>query len=795
MKRIYIFLTTLLWVSISTAQPLMELRIDSPSSIQGTYVVRHAAFGYDCEKMISGALAFIDDGTSNPTEGCSPAQNDLTGKIAMIDRGSCNFSLKAWNAQEAGAVAVIICNSKPTANFLMTPGLHGDEIDVHTVLMSLEDCNTIRAAVPGATATLKMVEAEEDLLPVVWSEDFNDGMDGWLTTTQNNEDENFFWSDTGFTTWTGYTVKMGLPNSYCTGAVGFPSGWYQTGKTGIDTLAAPGPPYPDYSAELISPIIDLSGESNLLSLKFDQKIRRLNANSGSVFTYVAYSIDGGENYSDPIPINEDVETFVIVDNTVKVNLSAINGHSEVRIKFMYEMDYYYWIIDNVRIVQREDNNLEVTSFYGISPYTQIPESQVFPINFVGDIRNTGAQDQTNIVFDIDISKDGNQLLYEKKDFSVIQPDSSKENLIFEKSFTPSEKGLYTGTYNVSASEVDFDVSDNKKVFNFEVTDSIFAKETGSTRGLAPVARLWTNGNPHSWAIGNVFHIVNNQTAMGEPIVCKSISVGISNPSKLGGQSLIVLLYKWDDSDHNGDANPGELTEVGIGAYDLTGEEDNDEIIEFVLEDSEEDDNELVNLEANQDYIAVLQYTDETPEITTDNLLISASEAYNYRAQIFLNTPDDIAVESSETSESKGFGVGEPRYGTVVAVLNNTSETFIDLDYRTNFFRMYITPVIRMKIVPQSNILSNIELSNENKMTIYPNPASDDIQVHIDLTQSVEDAQLDIVDLSGKVLLTNHLSKIKSRDLGINVSKLPEGVYHLQLTTESGRKSVKFVVIR
>lgn len=47
--------------------------------------------------------------------GCSPATNNLTGKIALVRRGTCNFSLKVYNAQKAGAVAVIIINHYATA--------------------------------------------------------------------------------------------------------------------------------------------------------------------------------------------------------------------------------------------------------------------------------------------------------------------------------------------------------------------------------------------------------------------------------------------------------------------------------------------------------------------------------------------------------------------------------------------------------------------------------------------------------------------------------------------------------
>jgi hypothetical protein len=42
--------------------------------------------------------------------GCETITTDLTGKMALIRRGVCGFSLKAYNAQQAGAIGCIIVN-------------------------------------------------------------------------------------------------------------------------------------------------------------------------------------------------------------------------------------------------------------------------------------------------------------------------------------------------------------------------------------------------------------------------------------------------------------------------------------------------------------------------------------------------------------------------------------------------------------------------------------------------------------------------------------------------------------
>ena len=64
---------------------------------------------------------FVEDGTAginpqgNPIsqEGCFPLINDLTGKIAVVWRNTCQFGEKILNAEKAGAVGVIIINREP----------------------------------------------------------------------------------------------------------------------------------------------------------------------------------------------------------------------------------------------------------------------------------------------------------------------------------------------------------------------------------------------------------------------------------------------------------------------------------------------------------------------------------------------------------------------------------------------------------------------------------------------------------------------------------------------------------
>lgn len=46
-----------------------------------------------------------------PFNACDAIAMDLSGKVALVQRGECNFVQKVWNAQRANATAVIVIDS------------------------------------------------------------------------------------------------------------------------------------------------------------------------------------------------------------------------------------------------------------------------------------------------------------------------------------------------------------------------------------------------------------------------------------------------------------------------------------------------------------------------------------------------------------------------------------------------------------------------------------------------------------------------------------------------------------
>ena len=69
--------------------------------------------------------------------------NDLTGKIALVSRGTCEFGMKSLNAQNAGAEAVIIYNNVGGI-VNMAAGAVGADVTIPSVFMGKLDGELLR---------------------------------------------------------------------------------------------------------------------------------------------------------------------------------------------------------------------------------------------------------------------------------------------------------------------------------------------------------------------------------------------------------------------------------------------------------------------------------------------------------------------------------------------------------------------------------------------------------------------------------------------------------------------------
>ena len=131
--------------------PLPLLRVNAPGGIAGDYTIGQAAFGPALTTGgLTGDVVLADDATGTTSDACEPIVNGaaMTGKIALVDRGTCTFVVKVKGCQNAGAIAVIVADN---AAGCPPPDLGGGDpsITIPSVRVTQADGITLKAAIAG----------------------------------------------------------------------------------------------------------------------------------------------------------------------------------------------------------------------------------------------------------------------------------------------------------------------------------------------------------------------------------------------------------------------------------------------------------------------------------------------------------------------------------------------------------------------------------------------------------------------------------------------------------------------
>jgi len=137
----------------------LALVISGAASAAGSYHAISApeATAKQWTAGVSAKLVYMD-----PHEGCTAPVNaaELAGNIALVDRGTCEFSAKIMAAKNAGAIACIIVNNRPVGHaegiwpIAVGVGTAGYQ-DLPTVMISMPDGDKIKTGLAsGLTATI-----------------------------------------------------------------------------------------------------------------------------------------------------------------------------------------------------------------------------------------------------------------------------------------------------------------------------------------------------------------------------------------------------------------------------------------------------------------------------------------------------------------------------------------------------------------------------------------------------------------------------------------------------------------
>ena len=131
-------------------QSASDITVNSPAGIAGNYQsFPTTAFGPTITATLTADLILANDPTGVATEACNAFGATVTGKIAVIRRGNCNFTDKVKNAQNSGAIGVIMMNNVDGAPVPM--GGTDSTITISSVMISKADGDILETALNAGT--------------------------------------------------------------------------------------------------------------------------------------------------------------------------------------------------------------------------------------------------------------------------------------------------------------------------------------------------------------------------------------------------------------------------------------------------------------------------------------------------------------------------------------------------------------------------------------------------------------------------------------------------------------------
>jgi extracellular elastinolytic metalloproteinase len=137
-----------------TGKGTVQVHVNAPAP--ATYPGAPALFGPALTAAgITGDVVIVDDATGTTSDACEEITNNVSGKIALIDRGTCTFAVKVKNAQKKGAAAAVVANIENDSIFTM--GGADATINISSVLIGKTDSIALKASLPdNANATARL---------------------------------------------------------------------------------------------------------------------------------------------------------------------------------------------------------------------------------------------------------------------------------------------------------------------------------------------------------------------------------------------------------------------------------------------------------------------------------------------------------------------------------------------------------------------------------------------------------------------------------------------------------------
>ncbi len=633
-----------------------------------------------------------------------------------------------------------------------------------------QGATAIKCSTPAPVQKSSALPADE----VIWGDnpgegDFDGGLNNWTIEAVSDTTGLWYW-DEDATVVGGFFDQTTLASATAANGVMAFNADYETTTGDPDNL--PDPPYPVHVGDLISPTIDLTNAVDPQVL-FTQAFRGFTGDGGLTErgALFAYSTDDGATWSDFQAINDNLGLREYSDNPEfkRVEITETAGGSTVKIKFRFSGNFYFWMIDDVKIVERPAHNTRISDFgVAVAEYYVAPTTQSYPVYFGGYVSNIGGENQSNVTLSAKIDRyDLMGNLVADDDYSgstsidVLESGKADSLVLFpttESYMLPGEGGYFLD-YEVTQDSADADANNNTYATEFSLYDGYYSKAVLNTNFEPLRTAAYRPSDVTSYEYGVHMYVPN-----GDEISAEGVQFSYASNGALEGVDITILLYEWVDGNEDVQITSDELEIVGFNTFTYTDEASYDVVTVKLLDAMT--NAEGVRLKDDTHYILAGQYSGQ------DDIFMAVDESIEYDPSIvasyerFIETGDAKMIRYADVLYTGGEDWGQLGFN----IVGGPSIVMITDD---------VVAIEDANGVP-------VEVST------YPNPVNDILNVNVSTEAISKDWQVTISDVSGRNILLNRTAQQADFPLQINTANYAKGVYLLTLENNGQIHTERFV---
>ncbi len=356
-------------------------------------------------------------------------------------------------------------------------------------------------------------------------------------------------------------------------------------------------------------------------------------------------------------------------------------------------------------------------------------------------------------------------------------------------------GRFDFNYNVSQDSTDAANGDNTSTDHMYVTDSIYSKSRYDFTNNVPFANVgFQFEGTSAYVAGPMYYISKGGYQLKNAKF--TISAGSTTPTLGSLNSLTINLFKWVDADADHKITENELSLVSSGTRSFTDADSNFKPFEVAMSNPL-NPNQITKVEDNTWYWLAA----DVPA----GFFLGCDGVLNYQPRTYVRSrttssnstietfaPDFNGDAATLVSDINGGGTDPIRLMPFEA-FSTAAPNYPD-STRFSTQKSGLVPSISMTLstTPVTGI-SQVK-NNIGKINVYPNPASDMINVSIELEKPSATVTARITDAMGKTIRSVKYSNIQKEIIHMNTADLAAGQYYMMLNTDNGPIARQFTVV-